>query len=158
MKRSGLILFFLLASLFLGGSAPRLRVHSLKLVSKADMEVGVQLVELEQKRAYYFLMDAAGTPSVPIEATYAIEQGIYTMSIYYIEAYDPVYGDWCEDPGSQRLYMNRDMEVVIRSCNQRSDNQGDAIIRNKGENPPKIKIGTVDSKKDMRESSGPGPN
>lgn len=107
-----------------GAGAPR--TVELTIVNKSGMEIAVNLVEANQYRAYYLHVDE-GTKSVPKKEVFAIERAEYTMNVYYIQIYDPVYGYECDQPGSSTWEAIRNLRITVLPC--------DAPAANRGERP-----------------------
>lgn len=116
-------LIIALLSLTTIGAAPKNPVE-LTVVNKSGMEIAVGLVEANSYRAYYLHVDE-GTKSLPKKEVFAIERAQYTMTVYYIEIYDPVYGTVCDDPSSNTWDAIRNFRITVPPCNNAAKNSGE---------------------------------
>ncbi len=124
-------LFFILAilSIVLTAASP-VNPARLTIVNKASKKVEVKLVAADDSGAYNFLVDK-GSKDFPSETVFVIEKGQYSMSVHYVEIYDPVYGYTCEDVEST-LVAKRNIRVVILECNQTPPNSGEGSLMKYG--------------------------
>ena len=125
MYQKTVLLVVALLCLSITGASP-LRTVELTIINKSGKEIAIGLVEANSYRAYY-LHVAEGTKSTPTKEVFAIERGQYTMNVYYIQIYDPVYGYECDQPGSSTWHAIRNMRVTVKPC--------DAPAANRGERP-----------------------
>ena len=65
----------------------------------------------EDENLFYYLRIPAGESGV-----FTIVPAVYKMTPYYLELWDPVYGDTCSDPGSKTLYAQRNIRLTFHSC------------------------------------------
>jgi hypothetical protein len=124
ISKKALLTFALLSLTMIGASS--LKPVVLTVVNKSGKEIAVGLVEANNYRAYY-LHVPEGTKSTPTKEVFAIERGEYTMNVYYIQIYDPVYGYECDQPGSSTWMAVRNLRVTVKPC--------DAPAANRGERP-----------------------
>ncbi len=117
-----LLVIAVLSLTFIGAGAPK--TVELTIVNKSDREIAVGLVEANQYRAYYLHVDQ-GTKSNPTKETFTIERAQYTMNVYYIQVYDPVYGYECEQPGSSTWEAIRNFRITVSPCDAKAVNRGE---------------------------------
>lgn len=93
MKKS--VLFLVLSSLlsliFLSAFEPSPRAQ-ITIVNKSGVKLGIQLIDPQDKENIYFLTVEKGDREDPKEKTFEIKPAMYSMIVYYMETWDPVYG------------------------------------------------------------------
>jgi len=159
--RRALLITSLLTLMFIGAYAGVGRLVRLIIVNKSDLPVEVQLTGLgltglgltglgpkglgpkgikgltliegstDIEEHSYYLRVPKGNRLAPTEKSFTIVPDYYTVQLYYIELWDPVYGSTC-GAGSQTLDITRNIKVFILECNRRVPNGGDT---------PQIKFG-----------------
>lgn len=95
----------------------------LTIVNKADMGIGVTLEGIEEEQLYYLTVPA-GNKWLPTERTFTIVRDIYSVSVTYLEYYDPVYGFKC-GTSSGNLVASKNMKLIIFPCTYRPLNGGE---------------------------------
>jgi hypothetical protein len=95
----------------------------LTIINKADMGIGVSLEGIEEEQTYYLTVPA-GNKLVPAERTFTIVRDVYSVSVTYIEYYDPVYGFKCS-PSSGTLTASKNMKLIIFPCSYHPPNGGE---------------------------------
>lgn len=116
MKRSSLIIS-LLALLLISANVFPIRLVRLTIVNKSGFPLEIRLTNEEDSNIFYYLRIDEGDRSNPTEKVFTITPGRYQMQPYYIELWDPVYGYSCGQPGSQILYAERNIRIIILECN-----------------------------------------
>jgi hypothetical protein len=133
MKKALLILSILV--LFLSAAAPPANDNlvQLTLVNKSGLPLNIQLTSntsffkksapVTTTTSYLFTLPT-GYPSSPTVQSYSILQAKYSISVYYVEAYDPVYGYKCNSPQSYTLTAEHNNRLIILACNRGAVNPG----------------------------------
>ncbi len=137
LRQYAAVIITSILSLFLLGAEP-MGLARLTLINKSGMEIAVQLKsittpcltknETPQSR-FYYLPVPEGSKEVPSVKEYTIERHTYTMQVFYIETYDPVYGFHCFQPLPNAILMRRDMKVIIGKCSALPPNAGEPLMR-----------------------------
>jgi len=120
--------FTILFSLLLISATPLpFKKIRLTIINKSGlpMEYKLEGVGLDEEiDLFYYLRVPEGDRFSPIEETFTIYQGKYTMTAYYIELWDPVYGYSCGS-SSKNLFAYRNIKLVFVECNQRDIPSGE---------------------------------
>jgi hypothetical protein len=66
---------------------------------------------------FYYLPVEEGSKEKPTIKAFDIEKNTYTMNLYYISTYDPVYGFKCDPTAPNPLIAGRNLRVVVLPCN-----------------------------------------
>ena len=94
-------------------SAGSIKLVRLTLVNKSEFDMAVRLSGKEDENLFYYLRIPAGETGI-----FTIVPAVYQMTPYYLELWDPVYGDSCSDPGSKTLYAQRNIRITFHSCDE----------------------------------------
>lgn len=125
MKKIGWLLA-LLTLLTMGGANPAELIR-LTVINKSEMEVAVQLSAIPQicvnkaevvQGEFYYLRVPKGTKETPSSKEFTIRKDTYSMRVFYLETYDPVYGFKCNPTLPNMLQANRNLRVVVLPCGQ----------------------------------------
>jgi hypothetical protein len=112
MKR-GLLLIALI-SLLLTGAKP-IKLVRFTIVNKAGMEIAVQM-DGEEHQQFYYLRLPEGDAATPAVQTFTLVPDTYSLQVYYLELWDPVYGASCTDAAAPSLELNRNTQMVFLEC------------------------------------------
>jgi len=121
-----LVPLILLALLLMAADDPVDTIR-LTIINKSDTDIAVQLMGEDQhccnkadidRGEIYYLPVAEGSKDKPTEKAFDIEKNEYTMQLYYISTYDPVYGFKCENNAPNKLSAGRNLRVVVLPCNE----------------------------------------
>lgn len=112
MRRT--ILAIALASLLLNGAKP-LKLYRFTVINKAGMEIAIQLVG-EEFGQFYYLRLPEGDTDAPAGQTFTLIPDTYSMQVYYLELWDPVYGASCSDAAAPALEVDRNLQMVFLEC------------------------------------------
>lgn len=123
MKRA-FVLLSLFALLCLGAGSEPVKLVRLTLINKSGFPMEYKLTGTETETIYYLRMPI-GDRTAPSEKTFTIEQGIYRFEPYYVELWDPVYGNTCGSSGGQTLYALRNIRIVFLECGRRVRSTGE---------------------------------
>jgi hypothetical protein len=109
----------------------------LTLVNKSERAVAFQLtglIDLDENILYY-LPVPEGNRVNPTSKTYWIVQDLYSIQLFYMQTYDPVYG-WPCVPASTatQLFIKQNTRIVVFRCGERPTNRG--------EKPTMLKMGS----------------
>ena len=92
----------------------------LTVVNKSSNPLGIRLDEInpcdKQQAIFYYLSVPKGDSDQPAEKTFTVVRERYTMQVYYIQIYDPVYGWSCNSPTSGTLEANHNTRLVFLKC------------------------------------------
>lgn len=93
MKKTilGIILLSVFSLTVLTAFEPSPRAQ-LTIVNKSEVKLGIQLIDPQDKDNFYYLTIEKGDRADPTEKTFEIKRAMYSMIVYYIETWDPVYG------------------------------------------------------------------
>lgn len=127
MKRLPLLVILLLALTALG--ADKLRTVRLTVINKSAMPVEVQLTGKHQEEIYYVRLPE-GDRTMPTEAVVDVVPDEYSFRIYYVELWDPVYGNECGE-GSNVADVIHSARLTILPCLHSTPNNGEppAILK-----------------------------
>jgi len=87
----GLILLCLISLTFLTAFEPSPRAQ-ITIINKSGVKLGIQLIDPRDKENIYFLTIEKGNRAEPREKTFEIKMASYSMIVFYMETWDPVYG------------------------------------------------------------------
>jgi len=122
------LLVGILMLLFLTSARP-VGLVQLTVVNKSGRPLSIRLDEInpvkDQQALFYYLNVPKGNGDQPVEKTFTIVPEHYTMQVYYIEPYDPVYGWSCSSPTSGRLDANHKSRLVFLKCGRTPPNAGE---------------------------------
>ena len=113
MKRV-LFVVALISFLLLSGAKP-MKLVRFTIVNKAGMEIAVQM-EGEEREQFYYLRLPAGDTDTPAVETFTLVPDTYSLQVYYMELWDPVYGASCTDAVAPSLELNRNTRMVFLEC------------------------------------------
>jgi hypothetical protein len=120
MKRK--ILTLLLLSLLLIGASP-VRTVRLTVVNKSGLPVDVSLTGKYLENTYY-LRVPEGDKLFPEEKHIDLIPDMYSMSIYYVEFWDPVYGYDCTE-GGKSVAITHSTRLTFLGCTYTPPNNGE---------------------------------
>lgn len=86
-----LVLVSLLSLAFLTAFEPSPRAQ-VTIVNKSGVKLGIQLIDPQDKENLYFLTIEKGDHDDPTEKTFELKPAMYSMIVFYMETWDPVYG------------------------------------------------------------------
>lgn len=124
-KYMALIPIIMLAMLLMAADDPVDTIR-LTIINKSETDIAVQLIgrdhpccnKADVKRGeFYYLPVQEGTREKPTIKAFDIEKNTYTMHLYYISTYDPVYGFKCDPTAPNPMMANNNMKVVVLPCN-----------------------------------------
>jgi hypothetical protein len=79
------------------------------------MEIAVQM-EGEEREQFYYLRFPQGDADTPAVQTFTLVPDTYSLQVYYLELWDPVYGASCTDAAAPSLELNRNIQMVFKEC------------------------------------------
>jgi hypothetical protein len=128
MKKWQLFLVFVLALSSLG-AMPVLKTVRVTLINKSLVPVEVRLTGKYQENIYYVRL-AEGDRTQPAEAVVDVIPDQYSMEIFYIELWDPVYGYTCGS-GAQSAEISHSTRLTVLECTNKTPNDGEppAILK-----------------------------
>jgi hypothetical protein len=137
-KRLLLLWVGLLALAALAAKRPPIQTSPLTIINKSGKEVAVQLKARSQscvnscdtlEGAFYYLRVPKGDRDRPASKTFNIEQDTYSMQLFYLETYDPVYGYDCNTARPNALIARREVRLVVLPCGETPPNVGEPGMR-----------------------------
>jgi hypothetical protein len=126
LKRIWIAIAFLASILLVATSSPT-RLIRLTIVNRSGLDLEIELTgSLEEcdEDYHYFLHVQEGDRLRPTEKIFTILPDKYTMSVYYVELWDPVYGAKCSS-SSQTIDASRNIRVVVSKCTYTPPNAGE---------------------------------
>lgn len=120
-----MLLVALLASNLVAAKAWPGKQYELRIINRSGVPLAIRLTGISDENAFYYLSVPKGVKEWPSEKTFAINSGDYSMSVYYIEIYDPVYGYSCGSAPSSTLRMTRQIEIYFNTCGVRPRHGGE---------------------------------
>lgn len=114
-------------ALLLGAASDPVDPIRLTIINKSDMDIAVQLQGITkvccnksdtQKGEFYYLRVAAGSRALPTTKTFIIERDTYTMQMFFIQTWDPVYGFKCDSTVPNVLTAGRNLRLVVLPCGE----------------------------------------
>jgi hypothetical protein len=132
-----LVLFLTAASsLMLQGFKPYPLVR-FTVVNKSGYPLGIRLEAVRESEdprpdLFYYLDVPEGDPHALQVVTFTIGRDRYTMQIYYIEYYDPVYGWTCDSPASGKLDARHNVRLMVPGCGVNPPNGGEPSLEKFG--------------------------
>lgn len=131
MKKIILILVFLslLSLTVLTAFEPSPRAQ-LTIVNKSEVKLGIQLIDPQDDENLYFLTIEKGDRTDPEEKTFEIKPAMYSMIVYYMETWDPVYGyPTCGGLVlKSRLFARGKQRLVFTKCGVMPVNSGEPTM------------------------------
>jgi hypothetical protein len=120
------LLFVLLLSLALMSASPLpMRKVRLTIINKSGLPMEYKLEGADDDFGFfYYLRVPEGDRISPTEKIFTIYEGEYTITAYYVELWDPVYGYSCGS-SSKKLYVYRNLRLVFVECGQSSCPSGE---------------------------------
>lgn len=112
-----LVLLSVLSLSFLTAFEPAPRAQ-ITIVNKSGVKLGIQLIDPQDKENQYFLTIEKGDRAEPQEKTFEIKPAMYSMIVFYMETWDPVYG-YPTCGGSvlrSRLWARGKQRIVFTRC------------------------------------------
>ncbi|MBN2547638.1 MAG: hypothetical protein JXB15_00660 [Anaerolineales bacterium] len=98
----------------------------LTLVNKSDMPIAVELAGIYQE-TYFYLDVAQGSRIAPVEREFTIPRDAYTLRLYYLETYDPVYGFKCSATATSLEIMSN-TRIIFLPCGEQPPNPGERTL------------------------------
>lgn len=110
----------------------------LNIINKSNFEIAIQLNAKSQECVnqcgssegnFYYLRVPTGDRQTPAAKTFEIEKNTYTMQLFYLETYDPVYGYQCGSAQPNALVAGRNLRLVVLPCGEQPGNVGEPGLR-----------------------------
>ena len=120
-----MLLIALLASNLIAAKGWPGKQYELRVINRSGVKLAIKLTGISDENAFYYLSVPKGDDELPYEKTFAINSGEYSMSVYYIEIYDPVYGYSCSSAPSSTLSMTRQVVIYFNTCGVRPRDGGE---------------------------------
>ena len=122
------------ASAGANSTKPLQRLVRLTVTNKSGRAIEMRLSGscLEE---FYYLRIPEGDRFSPAEMVFTVTPDIYASSIYYVELWDPVYGNQCSMKG-QSLDVRHNVHLIVFECESTPVNAGEppAIVKYAGRN------------------------
>jgi hypothetical protein len=116
----------LLVSILIAAKYEPVKLIRLTIINKSGLDIEIELTGSceDTDEDHYFLRVPEGSRFFPTEKVFTILPDKYTMSVYYVELWDPVYGTDCSSR-SQKVDATRNVRVVISECTITPPNAGE---------------------------------
>lgn len=121
MKRKLLILLVLLSLSLI--SAKSVKTVRLTVINKSGLPVEISLTGRYLENTYYVRVPE-GDKLFPAEKVVDLIPDMYTMSIFYIELWDPVYGYDCTQ-GGKSVEILQSTRLTFLGCTYTAPNNGE---------------------------------
>ena len=92
------------------------------------MTLGIRMTGDRQEELYYLTIPK-GDRAFPTTKAFDVAVDDYTMLVYYVEFYDPVYGFQCNSPVPSQTTINKNMQWSFLECGHQPANLGENSIR-----------------------------
>ena len=126
MSRKILLFLALLIPFSLAAAgASEAKIVRLTVVNKGPLPLGLRLQSQDSDLFYYLQIPGGGSKEYPIEKEFTIQTGNYSLSVNYIEFYDPVYGFQCSNSAMRSLTISSNTRIVFLACGVRPPNNGE---------------------------------
>ena len=122
--RRVLLITALLALAFLTAGRVIPKLVRLTVVNKSGLALEISLTGTCDDNVYY-LRVAEGDRFLPMVKEFTIIPDTYQVQPYFVQIWDPVYGDDCNDPSKKRVDITRNTRVVIAECDRTLPNSGE---------------------------------
>jgi hypothetical protein len=132
MKKNTLLLTISLFTLLLVGAdkCPPGKLIRLTMVNKATLPIEISLTGSIENNDYYLRVGPASEKAATTK-DFTIIPDKYSVTVYYIELWDPVYGKHCSNK-SQSIQAKHNLRVSVPPCKYAPPNKGE---------PAMVKIG-----------------
>ena len=137
MNRKTILIMLLLTLGLASLGAHSIRLVRFKVINKSGRKIEVNLTGVYFEN-FYYLRISEGTREFPTEQVFTILPDSYTSSVYYVELWDPVYGNQCGTQG-QTLDVTKNVTLTVLDC--------DLSPSNGGEQPAMVKLGGQNKKR-----------
>lgn len=126
-----------LLAVFSLGASPYQKSR-LTVINKSGMKIALELNGVEEE-AFYYLPVSAGDQAHPKTQTFTVVKDRYSIQVYFIEAYDPVYGYTCpggaSSSGSTSIDANHNVQLVVKACTGQQTLKHGEKSRSRGGSP-----------------------
>jgi len=148
MKKT-LWLIAVFTMLLSGAKKPYFDTIRLTIINKAGMDIAVQLVAIPKacvniadvcKGEFYYFPVPEGKDNAPSIKYFDVEKNTYSMQLFYIETYDPVYGYKCDSTIPNALIASNNIRLVVLPCTITPVNVGEPGYRKYLPSPIKEKF------------------
>lgn len=123
MKRKTLLFLILALSSLTLVSAATVKTVRLTVINKSGLPVEISLKGRNLENSYYVRVPE-GDRSSPYEKNVDLVPDLYSMSIYYIELWDPVYGYDCTQ-GGKSVEILHNTRLTFLGCTEVAPNNGE---------------------------------
>ncbi len=121
-KKILLVLLVVILALTSLGATP-IRLARLKVINKSGRKIEISLTG-KYREKFYYLHIPEGTRLTPMEQDFTLIPDTYSSSVYYVELWDPVYGNQCNTKG-QSLDISHNVVLIVLACNLTPANAGE---------------------------------
>ena len=123
MKKKTILIFLLLTLSLLGLGISSHRFVRLTVLNKSSRKIEISLTGKNLDN-FYYLRIPEGDRQVPAEEAFTIIPDTYKASLYYVELWDPVYGNQCGTKG-ETLDVTRNVTLIVLPCEKNPVNAGE---------------------------------
>jgi hypothetical protein len=126
MKKQNLFVILLaLLLLTTGTSACPIKLKRFTVVNKSMVPIELKLVGECIEDNEYYLRVAEGDKAAPTTTVFTVLPDIYTVTVYFDELWDPVYGTVCGGK-SEKIDLNHNARLVVGICTYTPTQKSDA--------------------------------
>jgi hypothetical protein len=125
MKHRIIVIVLLLNLTLISASSLPMKKARLTIINKSGLPMEYKLEGVDDDFGFfYYLRVPEGDRISPTEQTFTIYEGEYSITAYYVELWDPVYGYSCGST-SKKLYLYRNLRLVFVECDRGSVPSGE---------------------------------
>ena len=123
----GILIILIILTSFLIGSKPKPILKRLTIINKSGLPVEMRLTGTFCDDNQYYLRVVEGDTMAPYMQVFTILPDRYSIALYYIELWDPVYGYHC---GSKSMTVDifHNTRLTVTSCDVTPQNGGEPGI------------------------------
>lgn len=115
-------------AILVSAAAPQpAKLVRLTAINKGPLPLGLRIQDAQNGYFYYLHISGGGSKAYPVEKTFTIRPGNYSLRVDYIEYYDPVYGFQCA-PSAMSMAITSNTRIVFLPCGQTLPNAGELTM------------------------------
>jgi len=108
---------------------------TLKVINRSGMEIALQLDGAVLGESYYFKVPK-GDRQLATEVRYSVQRDDYSLQLYFLENYDPVYGTKCSESSTIWYPLQSQRTITILPCDELMPNNGEQTFKKIGGEAP----------------------
>jgi hypothetical protein len=127
MPRKIVLALGLLTFLAFGTSAKPLKLMRFTVVNRSMLPIELSLTGENIEDNEYYLRVAKGIPENPTTQVFTVLPDKYSVTVYYVEYWDPVYGTVCGSK-SQEVDLTHNTRLLVPICTHTPPNGGEPAM------------------------------